>query len=236
MPKKAKDYSKGKIYIIRNTENDMVYVGSTSQRLCERMAKHRNDGKGRLSHLPLYQAFNELGVQHFYIELIENYPCENIEQLLRKEGEWIRQYNSFENGYNGSVAGRNIKQWREQNKNVLLQKRKNYYEQNKDKIIQQKKEYNEQNKDKITQYMKEWRNQNKDVIVEKRKEHYQENKDKITKQTKIYREQNKDKIAEKRAEKVKCACGCEVAKYNLSRHNKSQKHQEWQQNQPSTSS
>ncbi len=33
----------------------------------------------------------ELGIELFYIELYENYICENIEQLLKKEGEIIRQ-------------------------------------------------------------------------------------------------------------------------------------------------
>ena len=36
-----KDYKNGKIYCIRNNIDDDLYVGSTTQPLCKRMAKHR---------------------------------------------------------------------------------------------------------------------------------------------------------------------------------------------------
>ena len=56
------------------------------------MAKHR-EGMLRTNkqNITLYQKMNELGHDKFYIELIEEYPCNNIEQLRRKEGEYIRQ-------------------------------------------------------------------------------------------------------------------------------------------------
>lgn len=220
MPRKVKDYSKGKIYIIRNTQNDKVYVGSTTQRLCERMSKHRSDAKGRLSHLPLYVAFNEIGVEHFYIELLEDYPCKSIEQLLRKEGEWIRQHNSFENGYNGCIAGRihkeSVKAWNERNKDKIIQDTKKYYEQNKDKILQQCKEYYSNNKEKYIKLNKEWYEKNKDKHSQKSKERYERNKEKLS-------------------QKVKCECGCETTHGNLTAHRKTKKHQEWLQSQPSSS-
>ena len=36
------DYQESKIYKIYNTINDDIYVGSTTQKLCERMRGHRN--------------------------------------------------------------------------------------------------------------------------------------------------------------------------------------------------
>ena len=36
------DYQESKIYKIYNTINDDIYVGSTTQKLCERMGDHRN--------------------------------------------------------------------------------------------------------------------------------------------------------------------------------------------------
>ena len=33
----------------------------------------------------------EIGVEHFYIELIKEAPCENIEQLRAIEGQYIRE-------------------------------------------------------------------------------------------------------------------------------------------------
>jgi hypothetical protein len=36
------DYKQGKIYTIRcKTDDPLIYVGSTTQSLCERLAKHR---------------------------------------------------------------------------------------------------------------------------------------------------------------------------------------------------
>jgi hypothetical protein len=73
------DYKNGKIYVIRNTINDNVYVGSTSPPLSKRMAKHRGDASSKSkSHYILYKAFNELCVDNFYIELVEECPCENV--------------------------------------------------------------------------------------------------------------------------------------------------------------
>ena len=72
-----KDYTKGKIYIIRNSENDLTYIGSTCQTLAQRMAQHRRDMKyPKRQQYKLYQAMNELGVDAFYIELLEDYPCQ----------------------------------------------------------------------------------------------------------------------------------------------------------------
>ena len=43
--RKPKDFSNGKIYCIRNTIDDNIYVGCTCQSLSKRMAYHRGDAK-----------------------------------------------------------------------------------------------------------------------------------------------------------------------------------------------
>jgi|LakMenEpi03Aug12_release.lakeMendotaPanAssembly.Ray.scaffolds.fasta_scaffold2200628_1 predicted GIY-YIG superfamily endonuclease len=38
------DFKQGKVYTIRcNTDDTLIYVGCTTQSLCERMAKHKYD-------------------------------------------------------------------------------------------------------------------------------------------------------------------------------------------------
>ena len=81
-------YSNGKIYSVRNIIDDDVYIGSTCSSLSQRMVKHRSDSK-RLK-MRLYDKMQEIGVDNFYIELVEEHPCDNIEQLRRREGELIR--------------------------------------------------------------------------------------------------------------------------------------------------
>ena len=72
-------YQEGQSYQILNSETVDVYVGSTCQRLFKRMANHKTQLKsGKVLHL--YEKMRETGDGKFYIELIEDYPCENSEQ------------------------------------------------------------------------------------------------------------------------------------------------------------
>jgi len=43
---------------------------------------------------------------------------------------------------------------------------------------------------------------------------------------KMYHQKHKEEKIEKLGQKVKCECGCEVAKWNYSRHKKSRVHQQ----------
>jgi hypothetical protein len=60
------------------------------------------------------------------------------------------------------------------------------------------------------------------------KTHYEKNKEKISEKQKEYKEKNKEKISNQNKENVKCECGSVVTKVNLSRHKKTQKHQNWE--------
>jgi group I intron endonuclease len=138
-------YSQSKIYVIRNHANSLVYVGSTTELLCRRMCKHRSDSlQEKVSNYKVYKAFHELGVENFYIELIENYPCENKEELRQREGYWIRHFNSVNEGYNGVVAGRDTKMYYEENKELRLHNAKKRYETNRDLILEQNRARNAQ--------------------------------------------------------------------------------------------
>ena len=76
------DYSKYTIYSIRNNIDNDVYVGSTVRPLHKRLEAHRSCVKNnRLECLNLYSKMKELGMDNFYIELVEECPCENVEQL-----------------------------------------------------------------------------------------------------------------------------------------------------------
>ena len=70
--------------------DDEIYVGSTTETLGQRMAKHRYSMKQR-SHYKLYKHMNKLDVNNFYIELIEHYPCNDVYELRAREGYYIRE-------------------------------------------------------------------------------------------------------------------------------------------------
>lgn len=162
MTKASKDFSQGKVYVIRNIVNDKVYVGSTTQPLSKRMAWHRRDA--RLRPYPLYEDMLAHGTHNFYIELLEAYPCENIEQLNKREGEYIRQLEAITKGYNLKVAGRG------------------------------KPEYYKENGEKIREKIYEYRKNNKAIIAETDKKHYESNKEEILKKKAEYRDANRESI------------------------------------------
>ena len=75
--KRKLDYSKGKNFIPRNAPNDVADSGSTYQTLLKRMTQHEFDMRRERCHnCKLYQAMSEIGKDTFYIELIEEYPCQ----------------------------------------------------------------------------------------------------------------------------------------------------------------
>jgi len=90
-----------------------------------------------------------------------------------------------------------------------------------------RKEWRENNKERITQRKKKDYQNNKEKIQQKRKKDYENNKEKILKKEKEYRENNEEKIKERRKAKITCECGSCVRKYDLSRHIRSKKHQDY---------
>ena len=164
MGESSRNYQNGKIYCIRNYVSPDIYVGSTIQALSKRMEKHRASmncekrGKGFL-----YQKMRELGVENFYIELIEYHSCNTKEELLKKEGEWIRKKGTL----NQLVAGRTPEQYR---KDTVVQKQeydKQRREDKREEISEQQKVKYQNNKEHYKQKSSENYYNNKETIREK---------------------------------------------------------------------
>jgi hypothetical protein len=108
------DYSKGKIYTIRyRGDNNLVYVGSTTQNLSARMGAHRRKCRNANDieyNKYLYQKMREVNnIDNWYIELYQASPCENKEQLCREEGKVIREIGIL----NQQIAGRTRTEYEE---------------------------------------------------------------------------------------------------------------------------
>lgn len=91
----------------------------------------------------LYQHMRTLGIEHFYIELVEEYPCENRDQLAMREGHYMRlmgTLNQLRPGAFAEAGGKNEyekqykKRWYEINKEHDNQRSKQWYEANKESI------------------------------------------------------------------------------------------------------
>ena len=77
------DYSTAKIYKVLNDICDDIYVGATCQSLSQRMAEHRKNMFGKeTKEWKFYRKMRDLGVEHFFIELVKEAPCETREQLM----------------------------------------------------------------------------------------------------------------------------------------------------------
>ena len=122
-------YKNGKIYTIRCKNDDtLIYMGSTIQPLFKRWHEHKkvlNNEKSKSYNYLLYQKMRETNIEDWYIELYEEFSCENTEQLNKREGETIREIGTL----NKVIPGRTQKE---------------YIEDNKDKIKEYKKDYNKE--------------------------------------------------------------------------------------------
>ena len=85
------DYSNGRIYFIEpicDHEDNEFYYGSTLQKLCKRMDKHRSSYKswmdGKSKKVMCYNLFEKYGIENCKIELVENYPCSSKEELCKR--------------------------------------------------------------------------------------------------------------------------------------------------------
>ena len=133
------DYKQGKIYTVRcKTDDTLIYVGCTTQSLCERMAKHKYDSTKR-PNICFYQYVDDW--DNWYIELFENFPCNSKEELNKREGEIIREIGTV----NKQIAGRTKKEYYEDNKDKMKQHYKEYQEKNKDMIAEKNKKYRQDN-------------------------------------------------------------------------------------------
>ena len=178
--RKPRDYKNGKIYCIRNHINDKIYVGSTCQSLSKRMAYHRDDCMKSNRNTLIYNMMRDLGRDNFYIELIEEYPCENSNQLTRREGELMRELKA---SLNQVIAGRTRGEYKIDNHDKIK----------KTKAISDKK-YAEKNKERIKEYQNNYYLKNRQRILENVKNYTEEQKEEK-------RRRDKERYHRKKAEK-----------------------------------
>ena len=96
----------GKIYVIKNSITDSVYVGQTVQSLSDRFKRHLRISKSLYTGAKLYEAIRDIGEEYYKIQLI--CTCDIID-MDRLEIEHIRKYDSYHNGYNSTPGGENRK-------------------------------------------------------------------------------------------------------------------------------
>ena len=197
------DYSKGEQYCIRSHQTNLVYHGSTIQPLSKRFWGHRHDYKKWLKGDYHYvSSYEIMKYDDCYIELVEVYPCDNKKELERREGQLIRE---DENSCNKCIPGRTSQEWREDNKEYLIEYFKQYHNDHRDKRISDMKIRGESQREEKKVYDKKYRSDNREKKMIRDKKYFNE----------------KSKI------RFKCICGSETNQFGFKVHKKSLKHQEY---------
>jgi hypothetical protein len=127
-----KKFQNGKIYFIGNFIDDEIYIGSSCQPLQKRFQQHKDSLNTYKKNRKLCVKILELGVEHFYIEEIEKYPCNDIEELRKRERHYILERKPV---LNTEIPLRTIKEWREDNKEYIREVKKEYHLQNKESLM-----------------------------------------------------------------------------------------------------
>jgi hypothetical protein len=86
--KTGKDWSKGKIYKLFNTEDDEFYVGMTTTTLAKRKEGHRAEMRS-CPNRKIYQHMRKVHFEKWYIVLLETCPCDTEYDLKIRENYWI---------------------------------------------------------------------------------------------------------------------------------------------------
>ena len=206
---KTNKYQKGKIYAVRNTDDDDIYIGSTTQFLSKRLYDHKVNSTDTTNNSLLYVKMREVGPNKFYIELIENYPCINREELNRREGEIIRERATL----NKLVAGRTRREYMDEYKEYFDNYHREYRQANAEFYKQYTHEYNqkyrEQNSERLKTAQREFKQNNPEYFRQKRRE---------------YNERHREEINARAKEKRKCyLCGCWVRKGGMISHQNTNK-------------
>lgn len=93
----------GLIYIITNKVNSKVYIGQTTQSLRQRKAEHLSRLEAGQRQHKLYLAMRKHGVENFeFSELCCVFDEKHLDEI---EVQFIKEYNSYNRGYNSSEGG-----------------------------------------------------------------------------------------------------------------------------------
>lgn len=183
------NYQNGKIYKIIGTNNegiDLIYIGSTTQLLSQRLGEHRRDAiRANYSSKQLIECINH------QIILIENYSCNSKKELVLRERYYYDLLECVNKNKPIQLEGE-LKEQYHQN-----------YINNIEKVKERNKLYQINNCQKIKEQRKQYRIDNIEKFKAKDRQYWIENQDKIKERQQAYFKQYRIDNAEKLKEKNK---------------------------------
>ena len=170
------NYQLGKIYKIICRITGEVYVGSTCEKtLARRLVAHRSACSRFLEKQQgsKFSSFQIIQRGDYYIELLENCPCNNNDELRKKEREWYDKIECI---------------------NICRPLRFH------DDLLEDSRRYREgrtpEQLQKYMEYMLKYREEHKEEHYKWYDKYYEENKEKVKEQAKKYREENNEHVKE----------------------------------------
>ena len=196
------NYQNGLIYKLccKDTDITDIYIGSTTS-FRHRKSLHKfscNNEKNNNYNRNVYKFIRENGGwKNWEMILIEYYKCDTKLELEKREREVIE---NLKPTLNKQIPTRSLKEYREDNKEKIIEQNKQYRQDNKEKSKEYYKEYYQDNKEQLLEKSKEYKKQyyqdNKEHYKEYMKNYREDNKEKKKEYMKVYRQKNKDKIKE----------------------------------------
>jgi len=195
MPKNPIDYSKALIYKIEHLEKPELCYVGSTTNLVKRKSKHKEHCNDENCNTKIYVMIRENGGWESFKMVVIKEYPCNTKIELEIEEEKCRK--ELQANLNNNRCHRTEEERKEYEK-------------------QYSKEYHQENKDKISEQKKDYYKNNKEIIAEKSKERYQNNKEEI-------KELSKERY--QKGEKMTCPCGSTFRCDKKTEHYKTQKHQ-----------
>jgi hypothetical protein len=191
-----RDYSQCVIYKLWYDE--YIYYGFTTN---IQRRQHSHKAKSIHSNSKIYQKMRETGgYDNWIFEIVEHYPCNNVNEARLRERYWIE--NNLSN-MNTNIPSRTVKQYIEDNRENINKSRREWRHKNPEKAKKINDECVERNREKINK----------------------RNNERLTKK---YREDEeyRQKVLESNKEIIDCECGESYTRCHKKRHINSKKHLE----------
>ena len=90
-------------------------------------------------------SFEVIKYEDHYIELVEEHPCQNKQQLCRREGHVIRETECV----NKNIAGRTGAEYHQENREKDNENARRWYQENKERRLQEMSAWYQKNKEHI---------------------------------------------------------------------------------------
>lgn len=150
------DYKKGCIYMIKSKDENIkkIYIGSTCN-FSRRKKQHKtncNNQNGLYYNLNVYKFIRaNNGWNDWDMIKIKDYPCNIKSELEAEERKIITSNYGYDNCLNIQVPTRTIKEYYNDNKELISEQKKQYYKDNKAKRLEYQNKYRSLNLNKLHQ-------------------------------------------------------------------------------------